>query len=263
MRAARHSCTASARIANTVFMGDRIGPRLMPSSAISTAASGRARMLPAGRASRIRREIRRRRALRPVQLLPVSTARSRSASASRGQRGRDSAIAGAFDMDGDVAVNPSGGTLCTNPIGVTGLVRHIDAARRSWAAPAPCRFLTCTERCATAVGGSAQFFTVTVLGADPLSVRRMQMATSTSDGQHRRHPGRMARPLQLFGRQSRRPLFRGSQGPQDPCHPLQRNRASPICRRAPIASALSNLRRMGRGGPGRSHRSGHHRDRAI
>jgi acetyl-CoA C-acetyltransferase len=37
---------------------------------------------------------------------------------------------GAFDMDGEVAVNPSGGTLCTNPIGVTGLVRHADAAKQ-------------------------------------------------------------------------------------------------------------------------------------
>ncbi|MHB2020664.1 MAG: thiolase C-terminal domain-containing protein [Candidatus Xenobia bacterium] len=35
---------------------------------------------------------------------------------------------GAAAMDGEVAVNPSGGVLCTNPIGATGLIRVAEAA---------------------------------------------------------------------------------------------------------------------------------------
>src|SRR5262249_7660550 len=48
------------------------------------------------------------------------------------QRGQAAAISdgGGWDLDGMVAVNPSGGTLCTNPIGVTGLVRAAEAARQ-------------------------------------------------------------------------------------------------------------------------------------
>jgi len=48
-------------------------------------------------------------------------------------RGRAAAIsdAGGWDLhSGHVAVGPSGGTLCTNPIGVTGLVRVVDAANQ-------------------------------------------------------------------------------------------------------------------------------------
>jgi acetyl-CoA C-acetyltransferase len=73
---------------------------------------------------------------------------------------------GAFDMDGEVAVNPSGGTLCTNPIGVTGLVRHADAAKQIMGRAGAMQVPNVQRALATAVGGSAQFWAVTVLGAD-------------------------------------------------------------------------------------------------
>jgi acetyl-CoA C-acetyltransferase len=73
---------------------------------------------------------------------------------------------GAFDMNGMVAINPSGGTLCTNPIGVTGLVRVADAAKQVMARAGAMQVPNVQRALATAVGGSAQFFAVSVLGAD-------------------------------------------------------------------------------------------------
>jgi acetyl-CoA C-acetyltransferase len=35
---------------------------------------------------------------------------------------------GVYDMDGELPVNPSGGVICTNPIGATGLNRIAEAA---------------------------------------------------------------------------------------------------------------------------------------
>ena len=73
---------------------------------------------------------------------------------------------GAFDMDGMVAINPSGGTLCTNPIGVTGLVRVADAAKQVMRRAGAMQVPNVQRALATAVGGSAQFYAVSVLGAD-------------------------------------------------------------------------------------------------
>lgn len=74
---------------------------------------------------------------------------------------------GAFDMNGAVAVNPSGGTLCTNPIGVTGLVRAAEAARQVMGRSQAMQVKNVHNALATAIGGSTQFFTVTVLGDEP------------------------------------------------------------------------------------------------
>ena len=74
---------------------------------------------------------------------------------------------GAFDMDGDMAVNPSGGTLCTNPIGVTGLVRVIDAARQIMGTAGDMQVRGVHNALATAAGGSTQFFTTTLLSDEP------------------------------------------------------------------------------------------------
>tara|TARA_B100000315_G_scaffold184675_1_gene173748 strand:- start:428 stop:1618 length:1191 start_codon:yes stop_codon:yes gene_type:complete len=67
---------------------------------------------------------------------------------------------------GLVSVNPSGGTLCTNPIGVTGLVRVIEAARQVMGRADEMQVAGVHNALATAVGGSTQFFTCTVLGDD-------------------------------------------------------------------------------------------------
>jgi acetyl-CoA C-acetyltransferase len=83
-------------------------------------------------------------------------------------RGRAAAIsdAGGWDMDGQVAVCPSGGTLCTNPIGVTGLVRVVDAANQIMGNAGANQLPEVRNAVATAAGGSTQFFTVTMLGDD-------------------------------------------------------------------------------------------------
>jgi acetyl-CoA C-acetyltransferase len=84
-------------------------------------------------------------------------------------RGRAAAIdaEGGWDLrGGQVAVNPSGGTLCTNPIGVTGLVRVVDAANQIMGKAGANQVPNVHNAVATAAGGSTQFFAVTVLGDD-------------------------------------------------------------------------------------------------
>ncbi len=76
--------------------------------------------------------------------------------------------AGAFDAGGALTVNASGGTLCTNPIGVTGLVRVADAAAQVMGTAGRQQVAGVRNALATAVGGSTQFFTSTLLGDDHL-----------------------------------------------------------------------------------------------
>ena len=78
---------------------------------------------------------------------------------------------GVFDMDGRVAVGPSGGTLCTNPIGVTGLVRVADAALQVMGRAGAMQVADVKNALATAAGGSAQFFTCTLLSDEPRRAR--------------------------------------------------------------------------------------------
>jgi acetyl-CoA C-acetyltransferase len=73
---------------------------------------------------------------------------------------------GAWEPGGMVCVNPSGGTLCTNPIAVTGLVRNIEAARQVMGRAEDMQVANVKQALATAVGGSGQFVNVTVYGQD-------------------------------------------------------------------------------------------------
>lgn len=73
---------------------------------------------------------------------------------------------GGWAMDGAIPVNPSGGTLCTNPIGVTGLVRACDAALQIMGDAGDMQVRDPQHAVATAIGGSTQFFTVSVVSAD-------------------------------------------------------------------------------------------------
>ena len=68
---------------------------------------------------------------------------------------------------GAVAVNPSGGTLCTNPIAVTGLVRAIDAANQVMGTAGAMQVSNVRNALSSAVGGIAQFFNCTVFGDEP------------------------------------------------------------------------------------------------
>ncbi|MBU2550194.1 MAG: thiolase family protein [Proteobacteria bacterium] len=73
---------------------------------------------------------------------------------------------GAWEPGGMVCVNPSGGTLCTNPIAVTGLVRNIEAARQVMGRAGDMQVPNVKQTLATALGGSGQFVNVTVYGQD-------------------------------------------------------------------------------------------------
>jgi len=74
---------------------------------------------------------------------------------------------GFWDLDGgQVAVNPSGGTLCSNPIAITGLARCIDAANQVMGTAGGIQVHGVRNALATAVGGISQFHNVTIFGED-------------------------------------------------------------------------------------------------
>ncbi|WP_026911086.1 thiolase family protein [Patulibacter minatonensis] len=74
---------------------------------------------------------------------------------------------GTWDLHGGgVAVNPSGGTLCTNPIAITGLVRAIEAANQVMGTAGELQATGVRNTIATAIGGMAQFTNVTLFGDD-------------------------------------------------------------------------------------------------
>lgn len=76
---------------------------------------------------------------------------------------------GFWDCDnGAVAVNPSGGTLCTNPIAVTGLVRAIDAANQVMGKAGDMQRPDVKTAISTAIGGIAQFCNCTAFGTEPV-----------------------------------------------------------------------------------------------
>jgi len=75
---------------------------------------------------------------------------------------------GYWNVDsGAVAINPSGGTLCTNAIAVTGLVRAIDAANQVMGRAGAIQVPRVKNALSTAVGGIAQFFNCSVFGDEP------------------------------------------------------------------------------------------------
>ena len=76
---------------------------------------------------------------------------------------------GFWNVDGGaVAVNPSGGTLCTNPIAVTGLVRAIDAARQVMGTAGTMQVSRRVRNAlSSSVGGMPQFYNCTVFGDEP------------------------------------------------------------------------------------------------
>lgn len=73
--------------------------------------------------------------------------------------------AGATEPDGEITVNPSGGPMCANPIGATGVVRIAECAFQL-RGEAPGRQVEARRAIATSSGGSSQFYTVAILGVD-------------------------------------------------------------------------------------------------
>lgn len=80
--------------------------------------------------------------------------------------GGPKAEAGAWDRDGQIPVNPSGGTLCSNPISATALVRVAEAALQVMQQAGERQVTGAQTAVATGIGGSLQFHTTMVLGAD-------------------------------------------------------------------------------------------------
>ncbi len=158
--------SGTAGVSNTVFMGDRMGPEAETDFADFSELKQAAR--ECYRQAGITDPMRQVQAVEIYdpfssfqfpQLESLGFCESGTA-----QRLSDD---GAFNMDGQLAVNPSGGTLCTNPIGVTGLVRAAEAARQVMGRSAAMQVKDVHNVVATAIGGSTQFFTVTMLSDEP------------------------------------------------------------------------------------------------
>lgn len=70
---------------------------------------------------------------------------------------------GFFDLDGEIPINPSGGTLCTNPISVTAMVRFAEATLQIQGRAGERQVPNAEVAVASGAGGSHQFFNVAVL----------------------------------------------------------------------------------------------------
>lgn len=158
--------TGIGGVSNSVFMGDRMGPYA------DTDFADQAELVQAARECYAQAGIRD--AAREVQTVEIYDPFSsfqfpQLESLGFCARGAAQALSdeGAFEMDGALPVNPSGGTLCTNPIGVTGLVRAIEAARQVMGSAGAMQVPRVRNAVATAIGGSTQFFTVTMLSDEP------------------------------------------------------------------------------------------------
>ena len=74
--------------------------------------------------------------------------------------------AGTCDFEGELPANPSGGPMCANPIGATGLVRVAECAEQLRGTAAGRQVEGARRAVATSSGGSSQFYTVCVLGSE-------------------------------------------------------------------------------------------------
>jgi acetyl-CoA C-acetyltransferase len=70
-----------------------------------------------------------------------------------------------FDRDGEIPVNPSGGTLCSNPIAVTALARVAEAALQVRGTAGERQVPGVESAVATGPGGSHQFHSIVTLNA--------------------------------------------------------------------------------------------------
>jgi acetyl-CoA C-acetyltransferase len=73
---------------------------------------------------------------------------------------------GATAMDGDLPVNCSGGVLCSNPIGASGMLRFADAAMQVRGQAGEHQIDGARVALGHAYGGGSQFFAMWVVGRD-------------------------------------------------------------------------------------------------
>ena len=161
--------TGTAGVSNTVFMGDRMGPYADTDFADFSELKGAARecLRQAGITDMLRQ-------IQTVEIYdPFSSfqfPQLESLGFCESGTAQKLSDEGFFDMDGEFPVNPSGGTLCTNPIGVTGLVRALEAAKQVMGKSEAMQVKNTHNALATAIGGSTQFFIVTMLSDEPRHV---------------------------------------------------------------------------------------------
>jgi acetyl-CoA C-acetyltransferase len=153
------SCT------NTYYMGDRMGPgRELDHADWDDLALAARRAYAMSGIRDPRREISVAEIYAPFTSTEIAAVEALGFCA-KGEGGPE-AEAGAWDMDGDLPVNPSGGTLCSDPISATALVRVAEAATQIMGAAGERQVPNARIAVATGVGGSLQFHTCMVLAAD-------------------------------------------------------------------------------------------------
>jgi len=79
----------------------------------------------------------------------------------------DLVLKGVFTRNGELPCDPSGGTLCTNPIGATGLIRTAEAALQVMGRAGDHQIPGAKLALCHAMGGVDQFNGVMILGAEP------------------------------------------------------------------------------------------------
>ena len=75
---------------------------------------------------------------------------------------------GATSMEGDLPVNCSGGVLSSNPIGASGMIRFAEAAQQVRGLAGEHQIDGARRALGHAYGGAAQYFSMWVVGAEPL-----------------------------------------------------------------------------------------------
>lgn len=73
---------------------------------------------------------------------------------------------GATARDGSLPVNPSGGVLCSNPIGASGMLRFAEAARQVMGRAAEHQIPDARKALGHAYGGGSQYFSMWVVGRE-------------------------------------------------------------------------------------------------
>jgi acetyl-CoA C-acetyltransferase len=73
---------------------------------------------------------------------------------------------GTTALDGDLPINPSGGVLCTNPIGASGMLRFAEAAMQVRGQAGEHQVPNARRALGHAYGGGSQFYAMWVVGSD-------------------------------------------------------------------------------------------------
>jgi acetyl-CoA C-acetyltransferase len=73
---------------------------------------------------------------------------------------------GTTAFEGSLPINPSGGVMCSNPIGASGMLRFAEAARQVRSTAGDHQVPGATRAMGHAYGGGSQFFAAWVVGRD-------------------------------------------------------------------------------------------------